>query len=42
MTNIGGDGGIGLWDEEDEFFYDELHLPDGRDDAAARCARWSG
>ena len=23
------DGGIGLWDEEDEFFYDVLHLPDG-------------
>ena len=21
-------GGIGLWDEEDEFFYDVLHLPD--------------
>jgi hypothetical protein len=31
MTNIGGDGrGIGLWDEEDEFFYDELNLPDGK------------
>jgi hypothetical protein len=31
MTNIGGDGcGIGLWDEEDEFFYDSLQLPDGR------------
>src|SRR5882724_5491988 len=28
MTNIGGDG-IGLWDEEDEFYYDVLHLPDG-------------
>jgi hypothetical protein len=24
MTNIGGDG-IGLWDEEDEFYYDVLH-----------------
>ena len=22
--------GIGLWDEEDEFFYDVLHLPDGK------------
>ncbi len=22
-------GGVGLWDEEDEFFYDVLHLPDG-------------
>ena len=29
MTNIGGDG-IGLWDESDEFYYDVLHLPDGR------------
>ncbi|MFL5270162.1 MAG: MGH1-like glycoside hydrolase domain-containing protein [Stellaceae bacterium] len=28
MTNIGGDG-IGLWDEQDEFYYDVLHLPDG-------------
>jgi hypothetical protein len=28
MTNIGGQG-IGLWDEEDQFFYDELCLPDG-------------
>jgi hypothetical protein len=31
MTNIGGDGkGVGLWDEEDQFYYDELILPDGR------------
>ncbi|HJU15181.1 MAG TPA: glucosidase [Stellaceae bacterium] len=29
MTNIGGDG-IGLWDEEDEFYYDVLHLPGGQ------------
>ena len=29
MTDMGGDG-VGLWDEEDEFFYDVLHLPDGR------------
>jgi hypothetical protein len=28
MTNMGGEG-IGLWDEEDEFFYDVLHLPEG-------------
>ena len=28
MTNIGGEG-IGLWDEEDQFFYDVLNLPDG-------------
>jgi hypothetical protein len=32
LTNIGGgDGaGIGLWDEEDQFYYDALHLPDDR------------
>ena len=29
MTNI-GEQGIGLWDEEDQFFYDELNLSDGR------------
>ena len=29
MTNI-GDAGVGLWDEEDQFFYDVLNLPDGR------------
>jgi hypothetical protein len=28
MTNLGGEG-IGLWDEADQFFYDELNLPDG-------------
>ena len=28
MNNIGDDG-IELWDEEDGFFYDVLHLPDG-------------
>jgi hypothetical protein len=28
MNTIGEDGG-GLWDEEDGFFYDVLHLPDG-------------
>ena len=33
MNNIGGEG-IALWDEEDEFFYDVLHLPDGEHDAA--------
>jgi hypothetical protein len=27
-VNIGG-GGISLWDEEDKFFYDVLHLPSG-------------
>jgi hypothetical protein len=31
MTNIGGgEHGIGLWDEEDQFYYDELNLPDGQ------------
>jgi hypothetical protein len=28
MTNLGGEG-IGLWDEDDQFFYDELSLSDG-------------
>lgn len=29
MNNIGGEG-IGLWDDEDQFFYDALSLPGGR------------
>jgi len=29
LNNIGGDG-IALWDEDDEFFYDVLHFPDGK------------
>ncbi|WP_020562754.1 MGH1-like glycoside hydrolase domain-containing protein [Methylosarcina fibrata] len=29
MNNI-GDEGIGLWSEEDQFYYDELNLSDGR------------
>jgi len=29
MTDIGGEG-IGLWDEEEQFFFDVIHLPDGR------------
>jgi hypothetical protein len=29
MNAIGGEQGVGLWDEQDEFFYDVLHLPDG-------------
>jgi hypothetical protein len=29
MTNIGGDG-VGLWDEQDEFYYDVLNPPDNR------------
>jgi hypothetical protein len=28
MTDVGGDA-IGLWDEQDQFFYDVLRLPDG-------------
>ncbi len=28
MNNI-GDHGVGLWDEEDQFFYDVLRFPDG-------------
>ena len=29
MTDMAGEG-FGLWDEEDQFYYDELDLPDGR------------
>ncbi len=29
LNNLGG-AGIALWDDADEFFYDVLHLPDGR------------
>lgn len=29
MTDMAGKG-IGLWDEKDQFYYDELNLPDGR------------
>jgi hypothetical protein len=29
MNNLGGRG-IGLWDDEDEFYYDVLHTPGGR------------
>jgi hypothetical protein len=31
MAHIGqnGNAGVGLWDDEDKFFYDVLHLPDG-------------
>ena len=28
LNNLGGDG-IALWNEDDEFFYDVLHMPDG-------------
>lgn len=30
LSNIGGGNGIGLWDDEDEFYYDVLHLADDR------------
>ena len=40
MNNI-GDKGIGLWDEEDEFYYDVLNLPDGRIWCLCACVRWS-
>ncbi|WP_132253988.1 MGH1-like glycoside hydrolase domain-containing protein [Methylobacterium segetis] len=29
MTDMGGEG-FGLWDEEDEFYYDEVDMADGR------------
>jgi hypothetical protein len=29
MTNMGGHEGVGLWDEQDKFYYDELILPNG-------------
>ena len=29
MTKMGGEA-CGLWDEQDEFYYDVLELPDGR------------
>ena len=35
MTDIGGDG-IGLWDEQDQFFYDVLRPAGRRERAAAR------
>jgi len=30
MTNMGGNHGYGLWDEQDEFYYDSLQLPTGQ------------
>jgi hypothetical protein len=32
MTNMGGEG-IGLWDDEDEFYYDVLHAEHGQSSA---------
>ena len=33
-------GGTGLWDEEDGFYYDQLHV-DGTTRCRSRSARWS-
>ena len=41
MTDIGASG-IGLWDEDDGFYYDVLQLPDGSSMRDARCARMVG
>jgi len=30
MSSMMGDGKAGLWNDEDKFFYDVLHLPDGQ------------
>jgi hypothetical protein len=30
LGRIGGERGVGLWDDQDGFFYDVLHLPDGQ------------
>ena len=30
MTNMGGNHGYGLWDEQDQFYYDSLQLPTGQ------------
>ena len=30
MNNMGDADGVGLWDQDDEFYYDKVHLPDGR------------
>ena len=29
MSRVGGEHGVGLWNDEDKFFYDVLRLPDG-------------
>ena len=41
MNDMGGEG-IGLWDEQDGFYYDVLHLPDAHAHSHARCVPWSG
>ena len=30
MTKVGGDSEVGLWDDEDGFYYDVLNLPNGQ------------
>jgi hypothetical protein len=30
MTRVGGQEGVGLWDDEDGFYYDVLNLPNGQ------------
>jgi len=39
MNDFGSDG-ISLWDEEDGFYYDLLHLPNGKS-ITSKFARWS-
>jgi len=39
--NNRGDEDIKLWDEQDGFFYDVLHLPEGQPLADESGARWS-
>ena len=40
LNDLGGTG-IALWDAEDEFFYDVLHLATAKS-SRSRCAPWSG
>ncbi len=40
MNNRGGTE-FRLWDEQDGFYYDVLHLPNG-EHFPCRCARWWG
>ena len=40
MSDMGGEG-IELWNEEDGFFYDVLHMPDGAV-GRSRSGRWWG
>ena len=41
MTNLGGEG-MGLWDDQDNFFYDWLMLKNGEAISACASAPWSG